>query len=240
MIQQIHEAHTASRCTYGSPRVTAELNARGIAVCRNTVARLMRAEGIRPKMKKKFVPQTTNPNHPHPIAPNRLGRDFVATGPNRKWVCDFTYIWTDEGWLYLSTVMDLFSRRIVGWSMQDHMRTDLVADALRMAIATRRPQAGLLHHSDRGVQYASEAYQELLSEFGITCSMSGRGDCYDNAAAESLYATLKREVVNRQRYQTLSEAKRSLFEWIEVFYNRRRRHSSLGYLSPEAFEAQSN
>ena len=200
----------------------------------------MRKTGLRPRVRRRFVPTTTDSNHAYPVAPNRLDREFEAAAPNRKWVCDFTYIWTDQGWLYLATVMDLFSRKIVGWSMQDHMKTSLVSQALQMALHTRRPAEGLLHHSDRGVQYASDEYQQMIRANGIECSMSRTGDCYDNAAAESLFATLKRERINAKHYETLEEAKADLFEWIEVFYNRQRRHSALGYMSPEAFEAQHN
>jgi putative transposase len=240
LLERIRAAHEASRQTYGSPRITAELKGGGVRVCRNTVAKWMRKADLRPRRRRKFVPATTDSNHDLPIAPNRLDRDFAASAPNRKWVCDLTYIWTDQGWLYLATVMDLFSRRIVGWSMQDHLRTSLTSQALTMALQARKPQPGLLHHSDRGVQYASEEYQRLLKMHGIVCSMSRTGDCYDNAAAESFFATLKRELINGKRYATLDEAKRDLFEWIEVFYNRQRRHSALGYVSPEAFEVQIN
>ena len=240
LLEQIQQVHESSRCTYGSPRVTVELNARGTRVCRNTVARRMREAGIRPRPRRRFVPTTTDSNHGYPVAPNRLQRDFAAQAPNRKWVCDFTYIWTNQGWLYLATVMDLFSRKIVGWSMQDHMRTDLVSRALQMALQTRKPDGGLLHHSDRGVQYASEDYQRLMAEHGLQCSMSRTGDCYDNAVAESFFATLKRELINGQRYTSIEQAKSALFEWIEVFYNRRRRHSALDYVSPEMFEALFN
>jgi putative transposase len=240
LLGRIRLVHESSRQTYGSPRVTAELNAGGIKVCRNTVAKWMRKSGLRPRRRRKFVPITTDSNHGFPIAPNRLDRDFAASAPNRKWVCDLTYIWTDQGWLYLATVMDLYSRRIVGWSMQDHLKTSLTSQALTMAVQARRPQVGLLHHSDRGVQYASEEYQRLLKAHGIVCSMSRTGDCYDNAPAESFFATLKRELVNGRRYTTIDQAKTDLFEWIEVFYNRQRRHSALGHVSPEAFEAQIN
>jgi transposase InsO family protein len=240
LLERIHLVHESSRRTYGSPRVTAELNAEGVKVCRNTVAKWMRKSGLRPRRRRKFVPTTTDSSHGFPIAPNRLDRDFAASAPNRKWVCDLTYIWTDQGWLYLAAVMDLYSRRIVGWSMQDHLKTSLTSQALMMAVQARRPYAGLLHHSDRGVQYASEEYQRLLRTHGIVCSMSRTGDCYDNAPAESFFATLKRELINGKRYTTIDQAKADLFEWIEVFYNRQRRHSALGYVSPEAFEAQIN
>ena len=172
------------------------------------------------------------------MADNLLQRDFAAAAPNRKWLADITYVPTGEGWLYLAAVLDTFSRRIVGWSMADHMEVDLVADALNMALVHRRPAgAKLLHHSDRGSQYASDDYQHLLQRHGITVSMSGRGDCYDNAMMESFWATLKCELVHQQRYATRMQARQSIFEYIEVFYNRRRLHSSLGYVSPDSFEA---
>jgi putative transposase len=237
---RIREAFDDSRGTYGSPRVTVELKGRGVRVSENTVARYMRAAGVSVRPKRSFVPRTTDSAHPHPVAANLLGRDFAAPAPDRKWACDLTYVWTDEGWLYLSVVIDLFSRRVVGWSMTDHLRADGVAEALEMALARRRPGDGLLHHSDRGVQYACALYRQRLGEHGIECSMSRCGNCYDNAAAESFFGTLKTELVHRTRYATRDEARTSIFEWIECWYNRRRRHSSLGYLSPEAFEAQIN
>ena len=202
----------------------------------------MREDGVCVKPRRRFVPRTTDGDHPHPIAPNRLDRDFAATVPNQKWACDLTYVWTDEGWLYLSDVIDLFSRKVVGWSMREDLKAHGVAEALEMALARRKPDggAGLLHHSDRGVQYACALYRGLLSEHDIACSMSRPGNCYDNAVAESFFGTLKTELVNRVRYRTREEARSSIFQWIECWYNRRRRHSSLGYLSPEAFEAQLN
>ena len=237
---QVAAAHELSRGTYGSPRVTVELKSAGVNVCENTVAKYMRAAGVRVTPKRRFVPRTTDPDHPHPVAGNVLGRDFAAPAPDRAWAADLTYVWTDQGWLYLSVVIDLFSRRVVGWSMTDHMRADGVADALAMALARRKPDPGLLHHSDRGVQYACGLYRSMLDGHGITPSMSRPGNCYDNAVAESFFGTLKTELVHRTRYRTRAEARASVFEWIECWYNRRRRHSSLGYLSPEAFEAQIN
>jgi putative transposase len=237
---KIDQVQREARGLYGSPRVTAELRARGTPVSENTVARCMKARGIRAKTARRFVPRTTDSDHAHAVADNRLDRMFNAPAPNRKWVCDITCIPTDQGWLYLAGVMDLFSRGIVGWSMDTRMPTELVGDALEMALQKRRPPAGLLHHSDRGVQYASAEYQKLLSVHGIQASMSRRGDCYDNAAMESFWSTLKRELVNHQRYASPAEARASIFEYIEVFYNRIRRHSSLGYVSPESFEASQN
>jgi putative transposase len=241
LLGQIRQAHDDSRGTYGSPRVTAELKEAGAGVCRNTVAKYMRESGLSVKPRRRFVPRTTDSGHPHPVAPNRLDRDFQATAPDRKWACDITYVWTDEGWVYLSVVIDLFSRKVVGWSMSEDLKADGgVAEALRMALARRRPGAGLLHHSDRGVQYACRLYRSLLGAHDVACSMSRPGNCYDNAVAESFFGTLKSELVHRTRYTTRAQASSSIFQWIESWYNRRRRHSSLGYLSPEAFEAQSN
>jgi putative transposase len=236
-IQQVHEEN---RCVYGSPRVYHALVAQGEEVCENTVAKLMNQRQIRAKTKKKFVPRTTNSAHDQPLAKNLLNRVFAAASPNSKWAVDITYIPTDEGWLYLAGVMDLCSRKIIGWSMKEHMETNLVSEAMTMALVRRRPGSGLLHHSDRGVQYASEAYRHLLEMHGITASMSGKGDCWDNACFESFWGTLKTELVNHQQYATRDAARQSIFEYIEVFYNRKRLHSSLGYQSPEAFEAGLN
>jgi putative transposase len=236
-VRATHEEH---RRVYGSPRVCRALRAAGERVCENTVARLMRQEGIAARGKRRFVPRTTDSGHGRPAAPNLLDRRFEADRPGRKWAADITYVPTDQGWLYLAAVMDLCSRRIVGWSMTDHLREELAGDALKMALARREPLPGALHHSDRGVQYAGERYRGLLRERGITASMSGRGDCYDNAAMESFWATLKTELVHQRRYATREEARASIFEYIEVFYNRQRLHSSLGYQSPEAFEAGLN
>jgi transposase InsO family protein len=240
LVEKIAAVHLDSRCTYGSPRLTVELNARGVQVCENTVAKVMKQACIAAKVRRGFVPATTDSDHRHPIAANVLDRDFTATAPNRKWVCDITYIPTDEGWLYLSAVIDCFSRKVVGWSMADHLRMELVGDALAMAIQRRDPVAGLIHHSDRGVQYACGPYQQMLEQHGLVCSMSRKGNCYDNALAESFFATLKNELVNHEHYATRAQARASVFEYIEVFYNRQRRHSSLGYVSPETFEASPN
>ena len=237
---QIRQVHEQNRCVYGSPRVHRTLLAQGQSVCENTVASVMKEREIRAKSRRKFVPRTTDSRHDRPVARNLLDRQFQADLPNQKWAVDITYIPTDEGWLYLAGVMDLCSRKIVGWSMADHMEASLVNDALRMAIARRNPGAGLLHHSDQGVQYASEDYQHLLQQHGMLISMSHKGDCWDNAAKESFWATLKTELVHQQRYRTRDQARASIFEYIEVFYNRQRLHSSLGYVSPEAFEASLN
>src|ERR1019366_5713184 len=180
----------------------------------------------RGKHKKKFVPTTTDSRHEQPVMANMLDRQFDAELPNQKWAVDITYIPTDQGWLYLAGVIDLCSRRIVGWSMADHMRVELVSDALKMAIARRCPEEGLLHHSDRGVQYASEDYMHLIQSHNIQASMSGKGDCWDNAVMESFWSTLKTELVNHEHYATHVQARASIFEYIEVFYNRKRIHSS--------------
>lgn len=237
LLKKIRKVHQENRELYGSPRVHRALLIDGESVSRNTVAKLMRQAKIRAKSRRKYIPRTTNSRHTKPVADNLLDRNFTACGPDRKWVADITYVPTGEGWLYLSAVMDVYSRRIVGWSMADHMESDLVADSLHMALQRRRPGKGLLHHSDRGVQYASEDYQHLLASHGITVSMSGKGDCYDNAMMESFWATLKTELVHQRRYATREQARASIFEYIEVFYNRQRLHSSLGYVSPESFEA---
>lgn len=226
--------------TYGSPRMTEELVARGTRVCQNTVAKVMKEADLRAQTARRYVPCTTDSAHAFRVPANTLGRDFSATGPNQKWVCDITYLPTDQGWLYLAGVMDCFSRKIVGWSMSTRMPAERVIDALTMAVTRRRPEKGLLHHSDRGVQYACDAYQTLLKAQGIQCSMSRVGDCYDNAMKESFWSTLKREAINGRRFKTTDEARVAVFEYIETFYNRKRRHSSLGYKSPECFEASQN
>jgi transposase InsO family protein len=238
LLAKIRVTHAEHRQLYGSPRVHRALLIDGERVSRHTVARLMRQAKIRAKTRRRYVPRTTDSTHARPIAGNVLDRDFGTDAADRKWVADITYVPTDQGWLYVAAVLDCFSRKIVGWAMADHMQTDLVSDALTMALRQRRPDGGkLLHHSDRGVQYASDDYQHLLSQHRITCSMSGRGDCYDNAMMESFWATLKTELVHHQKYATREQARQSIFEYVEVFYNRKRLHSSLGYVSPESFEA---
>jgi transposase InsO family protein len=238
LIKKIRKVHEESRGLYGYPRAHRALLIDGEIVSRNTVARLMRKAKIRAKTRKRYVPCTTDSRHDKPVADNLLERDFSAAAPNRKWLADITYVPTAQGWLYLAAVLDVFSRRIVGWSMADHMEVDLVEGALQMALVHRRPAGcDLLHHSDRGSQYASDDYLGLLQRHGITVSMSGKGDCYDNAMMESFWATLKCELVHQQRYATRDQARQSIFEYIEVFYNRRRLHSSLGYVSPDSFEA---
>ena len=237
---KIKAVHEGNRRVYGSPRVFQTLRAQGEKVCENTVAKVMRAGRIQARTKRKFVPRTTDSRHGRPVAGNVLDRQFTADLPDRKWAADITYIPTDEGWLYLAGVIDLCTRRIVGWSMADHMRTELVSDALGMAITRRNPAAGLLHHSDRGVQYACDDYRHLLASHGMEASMSGKGDCWDNAAMESFWSTLKTELVHHEQYASRDDARQSIFEYIEVFYNRKRLHSALGYQSPEAFEASLN
>lgn len=234
--EQIRKAFDRSRGTYGSWRVSAELKAAGTKVCRNTVARLMRLDGLKSVIRRRFVPRTTDARHEHPLAVNVLDRQFTAAAPNQKWVADITYIPTEQGFLYLAVVLDLYSRKIVGWNMADHLRSELVEEALRMALLTRQPPAGLLHHSDRGVQYACQTHRQLLERHGINPSMSRSGNCYDNAVMESFFGSLKTELVNQQHYQTHRQARGSVFEYLEGFYNRERRHSSLGYLSPEQYE----
>jgi transposase InsO family protein len=233
---EIRAAHAESKGRYGSPRVHKELEAHGVDCCLNTVARLMHDNDIRARSARKFR-STTDSSHDRPVADNLLGRQFEAAGPNEKWVADITYIPTREGWLYLAVVEDLYARMVVGWSMADHLESRLVVDALEMAVHRRLPGEGLLAHSDRGSQYASEHYQRLLGRHGIECSMSGVGQCWDNAPMESFFATLKKELVHHEDYQTRQQARASLFEYIEAFYNPKRRHSSLGYLSPANYEA---
>jgi putative transposase len=235
LVVELRAIHQEVQGRYGSPRMHAELAARGRACCVNTVARLMRTHGIAAKTRRKFR-HTTDSNHDRPVAANVLDRQFEPAAANRAWVADITYIPTREGWLYLAAVEDLYSRQIVGWSMGERISSRLVVDALEMAVSRRLPGAGLVAHSDRGSQYASEHYQRLLAKHGITCSMSRRGDCWDNAPMESFFASLKKELVHDEDYQTRAEARVSVFEYIEVFYNRVRRHSALGYLSPAEYE----
>lgn len=234
----IRMLHRGKRKSYGSPRVHRDLKGLGFAVGEKRVARVMRENGIRAKQARRFR-VTTESSHSHPVAPNVLERRFSVAevaSPNHVWVSDITYIWTREGWLYLAIVLDLCSRRVVGWSMKHTIDKSLVLDALGMGLAGRRPRLGLLHHSDRGSQYACGGYRDRLAEQGITCSMSRKGDCWDNAVAESFFATLKKELVHGSDWSTREEARADLFEYIEVWYNRERRHSSLGYVSPAEYE----
>jgi len=235
LLAEIQAIHERSRQTYGSPRIHAELRARGIVCSRGRVARLMRLNGVVVRRRKRYK-VTTKVDSRLPAAPNVLARDFTADRPNVKWLADITYIDTREGWLYLAAVLDVYSRRIVGWSMHTRLKTELVEDALRMALGQRDHDDDLLHHSDRGSQYTSSDYQTLLSQAQITPSMSGTGNCYDNAMMESFFATLKTECAD-YRFATRAEARQAIFEFIEVWYNRQRRHSALNYLTPAEFEA---
>src|SRR5262245_17621557 len=232
---QIRTVHAQVKGRYGSPRMHAELVRRGHGCCLNTVARLMRRAGIAAKTARKFR-HTTDSNHDRPVADNLLDRQFDPASPNEAWVADLTYIPTREGWLYLAAVEDLYSRMVVGWAMAEHLGSRLVVDGLEMAVERRRPGRGLLAHSDRGSQYASDHYQGLLARHGVVCSMSRRGDCWDNAPMESFFASLKKELVHDADFATRSGARAAVFEYIEVFYNGKRRHSSLGYVSPAEYE----
>ncbi len=238
LLREIRLIHREVRQTYGSPRMHAELVSRGYSCSLNRVARLMRSGGIRAKTKRRWRVQTTDSRHELPVAPNVLGQDFTTTEANKKWVADITYVPTRKGWLYLAVVLDLYSRMVVGWSMDTSLATQLIASALTMALQTRRPtpDSGLLHHSDRGSQYASYQYQNLLAPHGIQASMSRTANVYDNAVIESFFSTLKSELIHHCDYATQQEATRDIFRYIEGFYNRRRRHSALGYLSPNQFE----
>ena len=237
LIHHIRGAYKRSRKIYGSPRVYAQLKKQGIACNLKTVAKYMRQEGLKGQRKYRRI-VTTNSRHAFPVAPNLLNRGFHAERPNQKWVGDITYIRTAEGWLYLAGVLDLFSRKVVGWEMSSFIDADLVERALRMALYQRQPAFGLLHHSDRGSQYASHQIRNILAANHIQISMSRRADCYDNAVMESFFGTLKNEWVHHQKYQTRSQARTDIFSYIEGFYNTVRLHSSLGYLSPNEFEAK--
>lgn len=235
----IKTIHQKSRKTYGAPRLHRALRLRGLHCSRKRVARLMQEAGLKGKRRKRFR-RTTNSKHKHPIAQNVLARRFapvVVARPNAVWIGDITYIWTMEGWLYLAVVLDLYSRKVIGWSMRHSLKAELALDALEMALQHRRPTRGVLHHTDRGVQYACELYRKLLEKYGMICSMSGKGDCWDNAVAESFFATLKSELIETRIWKTREEVRAALFEYIEVWYNRERLHSSLNYVSPTAYEA---
>jgi putative transposase len=236
LVAAIRRVHHDSAGRYGSPRVHAALRTQGRGTSRGRIERLMRRHGIRAIMAPPRRVRTTDSRHALPIAPNVLARDFTAAAPNRVWLADITYIPTDEGWLYLAAVMDLFSRKIVGWAMRDHLRTELAATALMMAVQRQRPAAGLIHHSDRGVQYASYDYRAALNAAGMTASMSRKADCFDNAPMESFFHTLKTELVHHRQYATRADARRDIFAFIEGFYNRTRLHSAIGYISPIEME----
>ncbi len=235
---EVRLIHRKSRGCYGSPRIHQELRARGERVSRKRVARLMRVEGVRGKKKRRFQ-GTTNSDHTHAVAPNLLQRKFAVEevpGPDRVWVADITYVPTREGWLYLAVIIDLASRLVVGWSMGQTLEAELAIRALEMAQQRRRPGPGLLHHSDRGVQYASHAYRELLEEQKAVLSMSRKGNCWDNAVAESFFATIEIELIEEATWDTRAQARSAIFEFIEVWYNRQRRHSTLGYLTSAEFD----
>jgi putative transposase len=237
LVEKIEKVHKESRDTYGVDRVHGQLIADGEICSRNRVARLMKDSGIRSKRRKKFV-ATTDSKHNHPVAENLLDRDFTVEAPDEVWVSDITYIPTEEGWLYLAAVKDLFQKKIVGWSMGERITKELTISALEMAISRRRPSEGLIHHSDRGSQYASGDYQKKLQEHGMRCSMSKKGDPWDNAPMESFFGTLKTELVHHRKYRSRAEARAEIFEYIEVFYNRIRLQSALGMKSPAAYEAE--
>ena len=235
LYKEIKAVYNENHGVYGSPRIYRALKKQGVACSENRVARLMRLRKLRAKQTTRYK-STTRRNKAHPVAPNLLKRDFVADRPNQKWLTDITYIPTQGGWLYLALVLDLFSRRIVGWAMSARMTSDLTMEALRMAIRQRRPEVGLIHHSDQGSQYTDGEYQQLLKDYGIQVSMNGVGSWYDNAPMESFIGSLKSEWVHHRTYRTRDEARPDIFYYIEAFYNRRRLHSALDYLSPEAYE----
>ena len=237
--QKILEIYHQGRGYYGSPRIYRSLLKAGYCCSKKRVERLMRELRIRAKQKRKYK-ATTDSMHKYPLAENILNRAFNVGGPNQCWVSDITYIYTKEGWLYLSTIMDLYSRKIVGWAIEKRLTKDLVINALNMAIFNRRPGSGLLMHSDRGSQYASCDYQKILKKYGMICSMSRKGDCYDNAVMESFFHTLKVELIYGNVFETRAQARRCIFEYIEVFYNRSRIHSAIGYNSPEEYEKMRN
>ena len=234
LLALIQAIHKALKGAYGSPRMVRELRSRGFPASKPRVERLMREHGIRARHKRRYK-ATTDSKHRLPVAPNLLDRNFAPQAPNQSWSADITYIWTDEGWLYLAVVLDLFNREVVGWSIKPRMMADIVTDALTMAWFRRKPAPGLIHHSDRGSQYASHAFQSKLTEYGMLCSMSRKGNCWDNAPTESFFNSLKNERVHGTRYATREEAIADLFDYIEIFYNRSRRHSTLGYHSPVQF-----
>jgi transposase InsO family protein len=239
LLAQISQFFERSKQTYGSPRILRDLKEAGFCCGRHRVARIMRQAGLRAVVTRRFR-VTTDSKHILPIAENLLDRDFVAPEANVKWASDITYVWTREGWLYLAVVLDLFSRRIVGWSMQPTLDRSIVLNALKGALSQRETGTGLVHHSDRGSQYASGEFQQMLHEQGITCSMSRKGNCWDNAPVESFFGTLKQELIHRCSFATRQDARQEVFDYIEVWYNRKRRHSALGYISPEEFEKRAS
>ena len=244
LLARIREIHEETKAAYGSPRIYQELRGCGIPVSKGRVERLMRENGLRGRHKRRFK-ATTDSKHSLPVAPNRLDQNFETEHPDQVWTADITYLATGEGWLYLAIVLDLYTRQIVGWAMRERMTKDLVIDALRMAWFRRRPQPGLIHHSDRGSQYCSHEFQKQLADYDMLASMSRKGNCWDNAPSESFFNSLKNERVHGSRYETRDAARADVFEYVELFYNRSRRHSSLGGQSPASFyeawlKAQSN
>jgi len=234
MVVLIKAVHAELKGRYGSPRMIRELRARGCPAGKSRVERLMKENGIRGRQKNRYR-NTTDSNHRLPVADNRLNRNFDPPEPNQVWTSDITYIWTTEGWLYLAIVLDLFNREVIGWALKQRMSSDIVTDALAMAWFKRKPGPGVMHHSDRGSQYASRIFQKQLADYGMTCSMSRKGNCWDNAPTESGFNSFKNECVYGTRYATRDEAKADAFDYIEVFYNRKRQHSTLGYKSPVQF-----
>jgi putative transposase len=235
--ERVAAVHEESRSTYGSPRVLRELRRDGLRVGKRRVERAMRSLGLAARQRRRFR-TTTAANPKHAVEPNVLARDFTATRPDERWVTDITYVWTDEGWCYLAVILDLFSRAVVGWALDATLATTLPLRALDAAVRRRRPEAGLMHHSDRGCQYTSADYRSALAELGVTVSMSRKGNCWDNAVAESFFATIKTELVHQKRWTSRLELRAAVFEYIEAFYNRRRLHSSLGYMTPAEVESE--
>ena len=234
LLALIRAIHSEYKGAYGSPRMVRELRLRGLTAGKARVERLMREHGLRARHKRRYK-VTTDSRHGLPVAPNLLARRFMPAAPNQVWTSDITYLWTDEGWLYLAIVLDLFNREVIGWSLKARMTVDLVTDALTMAWFRRRPAAGVMHHSDRGSQYASHTYQGTLKQYGMICSMSGKGNCWDNAPTESWFNSFKNERYHGLRYATHADMRAASFEYIEIFYNRTRQHSTLGYLSPSQY-----
>jgi putative transposase len=239
LLSDIRRVHARHRGRYGAPRIHAELRAEGQAVSRGRIERMMHHHGIRARAPRRYRVCTTDSKHSLPVAPNLLAQNFVADRPNQVWLADITYIATNVGWLYLAAILDLFTRKVVGWAMRDHMRAELTIAALTMAIQRRRPGAGLTHHSDRGSQYAAGAYRDILEAATITQSMSRKGNCWDNAPMESFFGTLKTELVHQREYPDRDTARRDLFAYIEGYYNRQRIHSAIGYITPDQAEAKS-
>jgi putative transposase len=235
--EAVRDAFVTSGETYGSPRVLRALRKDGLRVGKRRVERAMRGMGLTPPVPRRHV-RTTVQEPTNPVAPNQLARDFTATRPNERWVTDITYVWTEEGWAYVAAILDLFSRAVVGWAIDSSLSTQLPLTALSRAVQRRRPAAGLLHHSDRGCQYTSNSYRQALADLGVTVSMSRTGNCWDNAVAESFFSTLKGELINRRNWRDRNELRSAVFEYVEVFYNRRRMHSSLDYRTPAETEEQ--